>query len=213
MRSYTGIVSSVYGGIGILDKIANNPAAIAAWEARASSAFGYNVTVFDQGFNASVGQPYMWVISDGASTSIPLSQSVGRDLSSRSQVRDAIRRVSGSNSTGALSSTPTGYPVPSFDEGVVVTELLYLAPARQYGVGLLTTINSGDDSRLVFIIFVLEAYLNPLLAISAGAVVTVMDHTGVWFSQGDCNAHDAVSELSRTATITTNATWTIKVGQ
>lgn len=213
MRSYSGIFSPVYGAIGTLDKISNNSSAITAWEKQASAAFGDNVTVFDQGFNASAGQSFIWVVSDRVSTTIPLSQSIGCDLSSQIHIRDAIRRLSADNSSSGMSASSPGIYAPPRSEDVAVTSLLYMNPVQKYGVGLFTAIRDGDDSRLVFSIFALEAYLNQLLAPSAGAVATLTDHTGSSFSQGDCRVHDAVSALSKATTLTTNTTWTVRVGE
>lgn len=206
------IISPIYGGIGILEKVENDNASISAWEARASATWGRHVNIFDAGFNASVGQPYIWVVSDGNSSTISPSAWLGRDLTSRSNVRVAIEQLSTDVDVGLRSSIAFGIPVPSFDAEVVVTNLFYFPAPKMYGLEMVTTVWSGNDSRLVIVSLVIDAYLNPVLALSPGAVATVTDHTGFSFSQGDCAPEDALSELDGTAGITTMAMWTIRMG-
>ena len=226
MRPFLPSITRVHGGIAILDQVVNTPAAIAAWEAKASARWGRDVKIFDGGMNASVGRDALWVISSLESVSVNVSQWVGRDLGSRACNRLAFEQLSktcqaatvasaGGNTDASDSSCSLIAPemeVPSFGNAVVMTEFTRMKTGS-YVTVLGTTIFPNDASRAVLVIAAMDSYFESTLGHRTEAVIRVTDHRNNDLERGGCQLTEAISELRLSVPITTAVTWSVEIGQ
>ena len=215
VRSFGTVLSPVYGSLTVLDRIENTPAVRSEWEADASLRTGTNVTIFTAGFHASDGQPRIWVVSSGYSTSKAQAIQVGRDVSSRIENLRALLDIEAHVADNTTESTTPDTRVPSYSAQVAVTEIFTLTATNTSGFAVMTTIFDGDlaPARIVSVGAVIDSFVKDAKSNQTGAVFEITDHMGHSVTRGDCALHSALTVLSGQVAITTSATWNISIGE
>jgi hypothetical protein len=93
---------SQYGGIAILERVANNAAALGAWTARARARHGDATVAVHTVGNASQGADFVWVVLDKQPA---CASCIGIDMSSDRNVRLALQQLAGMSADVASRST------------------------------------------------------------------------------------------------------------
>jgi hypothetical protein len=208
-----GVLSPVYGGLGVLQRIENTAEARRKWEFDMSMQLNANVTISDAGLNASAGEPYIWVISAGFSSTSTAVASVGRDVTSNPTFREVVAGIVADIENGRLSTVSASIGIPAFEHEVHMTPMLVFQATGTTGVSLVTTVFKNDVTRLVVVSGVLGAFFADGLGNSTGAVVSIKDHKGSVFARGGCDLRGSGSRIGGSVPVTTNATWSVTVGQ
>ena len=230
MRPFLQSFSSIYGGISILDRVSNTPAAIAAWEERESVRWGFDVQYHADGYNASIAQPDVWLLSTASSASLVSAAWVGRDVAAFPDIRQMLNNLSafncsvggappgGSpvNATARPEDCPTTAPsmqAPTYGNPVAVSTIF----ANRFGMrtfAFVTTIEPNSTAKVVSVASVIDEYFNDMLTNhTEDAVIRVLDHGGNVVTQGGCPMADALSVLSLSIPITSTVTWNVGIGQ
>ena len=112
-RSSSDLFVDKFGGLGLLVRVPNNESGVAAWERLFFTRYGANVTVQRAGYNASVGKPDMWVVTDVAPKTRLTEAFLGRDLSGRLPNRVAIEALVEQTTPGPtyVQRNPTAFRV------------------------------------------------------------------------------------------------------
>ncbi|MFN9898386.1 MAG: hypothetical protein ACK55Z_06225, partial [bacterium] len=94
-----------------------------------------------------------------------------------------------------------------------MTPMLVFQATGTHGVSMVTTISARNVSRLVVVSGVIDAFFADALGSSTDVVISITDHKGSFLEKGSCALFDTASQISGNVQATTNATWSVTIGQ
>ena len=213
-RSYSDFISPISGGVTILQRIPNSPAAIASMTANLTARYGFPVVV-----DVTPGAlDTLWISYDFSLLWPVAAPFLGADWSPLTSVSDVLR--------GMENATVSDPSVVSKHQLVAVSPLSTYRTtntnpksneAFPVGFSAYSTVYPDDPTR--FVVgweLLVEDYFAIVNAKAPSEVVAVItDHTGasVVAAERGCELNDAAQVLSSTVDVTPTQQWRLQLGQ
>jgi hypothetical protein len=212
MRSY-GTILQTLSAVCILQRVPNNASVIREWEKATSARMGVNVTVTTSVFNVSPGKEFVWLVADTFYIDGRPGVVLGRDASSRPEVRAAIDRMNDGILAGSAPVPGADSLVPAFGNAVSVSELHLFSRPSTFGFDVFSTMQPNDMSQLVMVTSIIDSFMNASVSPTSNAVFRVTDHSGKSVERGGCAFSDRLSSFHNELSVTTRAVWVLTVGE
>jgi heme exporter protein D len=213
-RNYEVLFQEQFGGLAILQRIPNTPAAKAEWARNASVRYNRTITPTVFPMLADKDDEEVYIIADVVPDRRPQSDYIGFQVTVIDDIRLPLRamRYHWDN----VANYSTLWPV--FGKPTTFTGLFAMPDfgTGEQALSFMSITAIFDDDPTKHVVMTLSSpfsYLKTARTRPKSTVATITDHFGVSVTYGDCHSGDTVHVLRESLSLTSSISWTFEVGQ